>query len=41
MLDMAAGEPRLPLVPPTEASLKIIRQALLDYGLPVGRGLDR
>jgi 4-hydroxy-tetrahydrodipicolinate synthase len=41
MLGMAAGEPRLPLVPPTEASLKVIRQALLDYGLPAGRGLDR
>jgi 4-hydroxy-tetrahydrodipicolinate synthase len=36
MLNMAAGEPRLPLVPPTEASLKVIRQALLDYGLPAG-----
>jgi 4-hydroxy-tetrahydrodipicolinate synthase len=36
MLNMAAGEPRLPLVPPTDASLKAIRQALQDYGLPVG-----
>jgi len=36
MLNMAAGEPRLPLVPPTEASQKAIRQALVDYGLPAG-----
>jgi 4-hydroxy-tetrahydrodipicolinate synthase len=36
MLNMAAGEPRLPLVAPTEASLKAIRQALVDYGLPAG-----
>jgi 4-hydroxy-tetrahydrodipicolinate synthase len=36
MLNMAAGEPRLPLVPPTEASQTAIRQALLDYGLPAG-----
>jgi 4-hydroxy-tetrahydrodipicolinate synthase len=36
MLNMAAGEPRLPLVPPTEASQAAIRQALLDYGLPAG-----
>ena len=36
MLNMAAGEPRLPLVPPTEASRKAIRQALVDYGLPAG-----
>jgi 4-hydroxy-tetrahydrodipicolinate synthase len=34
LLGMAAGEPRLPLVPPTEASQTAIRQALLDYGLP-------
>ncbi|HTW91997.1 MAG TPA: 4-hydroxy-tetrahydrodipicolinate synthase [bacterium] len=34
MLNMAAGEPRLPLVAPSEASLKAIRQALIDYGLP-------
>jgi len=37
MLNMAAGEPRLPLVSPTEASQATIRQALLDYGLPAGR----
>jgi 4-hydroxy-tetrahydrodipicolinate synthase len=37
MLNMAAGDPRLPLVAPNEASLKVIRQALLDYGLPAGR----
>lgn len=36
MLNMAAGGPRLPLVPPTEASQAAIRQALLDYGLPAG-----
>jgi 4-hydroxy-tetrahydrodipicolinate synthase len=36
MLNMAAGEPRLPLVAPTEASRKAIRQALVDYGLPAG-----
>ena len=36
MLSMAAGEPRLPLVPPTESSQKAIRQALVDYGLPAG-----
>jgi 4-hydroxy-tetrahydrodipicolinate synthase len=36
MLNMAAGEPRLPLVLPTENSLKAIRQALVDYGLPAG-----
>jgi 4-hydroxy-tetrahydrodipicolinate synthase len=36
MLNMAAGEPRLPLVEPTEASQKAIRQALVDYGLPAG-----
>jgi 4-hydroxy-tetrahydrodipicolinate synthase len=36
MLNMAAGEPRLPLVAPTEASQKAIRQALVDYGLPAG-----
>jgi len=36
MLNMAAGEPRLPLVVPTEANLKAIRQALVDYGLPAG-----
>jgi len=36
MLNMAAGEPRLPLVSPTENSLKAIRQALVDYGLPAG-----
>ena len=36
-LNMAAGEPRLPLVAPTEASRKAIRQALVDYGLPAGR----
>jgi 4-hydroxy-tetrahydrodipicolinate synthase len=41
MLNMAAGEPRLPLVAPTEASLRAIRQALIDYGLPAGLGLDR
>jgi 4-hydroxy-tetrahydrodipicolinate synthase len=38
MLNMAAGEPRLPLVPPTEASQAAIRQALLGYGLPAGSG---
>jgi len=37
MLNMAAGGPRLPLVAPTEASQKAIRQALVDYGLPAGR----
>jgi 4-hydroxy-tetrahydrodipicolinate synthase len=36
MLNMAAGEPRLPLVPPTEASRKAIQQALVDYGMPAG-----
>jgi 4-hydroxy-tetrahydrodipicolinate synthase len=36
MLNMAAGEPRLPLVTPTEANQKAIRQALVDYGLPAG-----
>jgi len=36
MLNMAAGEPRLPLVPPTEASREAIRQALVDYGMPAG-----
>jgi 4-hydroxy-tetrahydrodipicolinate synthase len=36
MLNMAAGEPRLPLVAPTEASREIIRRALIDYGLPAG-----
>ena len=41
MLNMAAGEPRLPLVAPAETSLKAIRQALIDYGLPAGLGLDR
>ncbi len=42
MLSMAAGDPRLPLVPPSENSLKIIRQALIDYGLPAGSaGHDR
>jgi 4-hydroxy-tetrahydrodipicolinate synthase len=42
MLGMAAGDPRLPLVPPTENSLKVIRQALVDYGLPAGSaGHDR
>ncbi len=34
MLNMAAGEPRLPLVTPSETSQKAIRQALIDYGLP-------
>jgi 4-hydroxy-tetrahydrodipicolinate synthase len=34
MLSMAAGDPRLPLVPPSEHSLRVIRQALVDYGLP-------
>jgi 4-hydroxy-tetrahydrodipicolinate synthase len=33
LLGMAAGEPRLPLVRPSDASLTIIRKALLDYGL--------
>ncbi len=37
MLGMAAGEPRLPLVPPTPENQQAIRQALLDYGLPVER----
>ncbi len=37
MLNVAAGGPRLPLVAPTEASRKAIRQALVDYGLPAGR----
>jgi 4-hydroxy-tetrahydrodipicolinate synthase len=37
MLGMAAGEPRLPLVPPSAENLKTIRQALLAYGLPVGK----
>ncbi len=36
MLNMAAGEPRLPLVAPSESSRKAIRQALVDYGLPAG-----
>ena len=36
MLSMAAGEPRLPLVAPTEASRELIRRALVDYGLPAG-----
>jgi 4-hydroxy-tetrahydrodipicolinate synthase len=36
MLGMPSGEPRLPLVPPSEASSTAIRQALVDYGLPVG-----
>jgi len=36
MLSMAAGEPRLPLVAPTEANRAAIRQALVDYGLPAG-----
>ncbi len=36
MLSMAAGEPRLPLVAPTEANRKAIHQALVDYGLPAG-----
>jgi 4-hydroxy-tetrahydrodipicolinate synthase len=36
MLNMAAGEPRLPLVAPTEASRQAIRQSLIDYGLPAG-----
>jgi 4-hydroxy-tetrahydrodipicolinate synthase len=36
MLNMAAGEPRLPLVTPTEASRELIRHALVDYGLPAG-----
>ncbi len=36
MLNMAAGEPRLPLVRPSEANLQAIRQALVDYGLPAG-----
>jgi 4-hydroxy-tetrahydrodipicolinate synthase len=36
MLNMAAGEPRLPLVAPSEASQRAIRQALIDYGLPAG-----
>ncbi len=36
MLSMAAGEPRLPLVTPTEANRAAIRQALVDYGLPAG-----
>jgi len=36
MLNMAAGEPRLPLVAPTEASRELIRRALVDYGLPAG-----
>jgi 4-hydroxy-tetrahydrodipicolinate synthase len=37
-LGMAAGEPRLPLVPPTAEHRQSIRQALKNYGLPVGRG---
>jgi 4-hydroxy-tetrahydrodipicolinate synthase len=37
LLNMPAGEPRLPLVAPTEASLKAIAQAMREYGLPVGR----
>ena len=41
MLNMAAGEPRLPLVVPSESSQQAIRQALIDYGLPAGLGLDR
>jgi len=36
MLNMAAGEPRLPLVAPTEASRQAIRQSLIDYDLPAG-----
>ncbi|MEO0077436.1 MAG: 4-hydroxy-tetrahydrodipicolinate synthase [candidate division WOR-3 bacterium] len=37
LLGMAAGEPRLPLVPPTSEHQELIRQALIDYGLPVGK----
>jgi 4-hydroxy-tetrahydrodipicolinate synthase len=37
MLGMAAGEPRLPLVSPTAEHQQHIRQALREYGLPVGR----
>jgi len=33
MLGMAAGQPRLPLCPPTRDHLKAIRKALQDYGL--------
>jgi 4-hydroxy-tetrahydrodipicolinate synthase len=33
LLGMAAGEPRLPLVWPTDASRHAIRRALLNYGL--------
>jgi 4-hydroxy-tetrahydrodipicolinate synthase len=36
LLGMAAGEPRLPLVPPTPEHQQAIRQALQDYGLSVG-----
>jgi len=36
LLGMAAGEPRLPLVPPTPEHQQAIRQALLGYGLPAG-----
>jgi 4-hydroxy-tetrahydrodipicolinate synthase len=38
LLGMSAGDPRLPLVPPTGASLKAIRRALTDYGLKPKRG---
>jgi len=33
ILGMAAGEPRLPLCPPTDEHLAAIRQALAEYGL--------
>jgi 4-hydroxy-tetrahydrodipicolinate synthase len=33
LLGMAAGEPRLPLVPPTDENQQAIRRALLAYGL--------
>jgi 4-hydroxy-tetrahydrodipicolinate synthase len=37
LLGMAAGEPRLPLVPPTDEHQRAIRQVLSEYGLPVGK----
>lgn len=33
LLGMAAGEPRLPLWPPSAENLEVIKKALIDYGL--------
>jgi len=37
LLGMAAGEPRLPLMPASAQALQVIKQALRAYGMPIGK----